>query len=749
MHQTHPEPESIASLLQDLEDIICCYTPDGVITYCNPACSKRVGFQICEAPLINLGSGDIQFKHLLERSLNDISCQNPVLEYESQVVGKDGQTQWFRWKVRALYNQPGQVKEYQAIGREISCENKYAQLLTSYQELLKTVSSSDSNKVAGNKRRSSDEVSSNPFRRLTDTTPACIFIIQDGQYRYANNFFTYTMGYTIGELLKINYLDLIHPDCHDQVDKELDNVISGRKHMFRQDIMALPRNGSLIWLDVAASVFQWEGRPAILGAAYDVTHRMELQAALMQSEYNFRQLADAAPNLIFVLGNDRLIYVNKAYIEKTGYTEEECLTMESWEFFHPHHWDMIREMTRARRAGAALNGRYQTRMTPKDQREAWTDFTLSPITFNGQPATLGVAIDITEQKVAQLQVEYLSYHDKLTGLYNRAYMDEKVKKMDGSQDLPLSIIMGDVNGLKMVNDAFGHSSGDLMLQKVAHILSANCRKSDLIARWGGDEFVIMLPNSSEETARRICAKVYQACTQLKEFPVQVSIALGTATMTLPEQSLEDVFKDAEDLMYRNKMLESRSARSSFLNSLEQTLWVRSHETQEHTVRLRHLVIALGQFLGLTPDVMNNLTLLAALHDIGKIAIPNNILDKSEPLTPDEWEVMKRHPEIGYRIALANPELAHIANAILHHHERWDGQGYPLGAKGQDIPLISRILAIADSYDVMISGRPYQPGISQEEALQEIISCAGTQFDPELTLIFIELIRTRGQKILPA
>jgi HD-GYP domain len=201
-------------------------------------------------------------------------------------------------------------------------------------------------------------------------------------------------------------------------------------------------------------------------------------------------------------------------------------------------------------------------------------------------------------------------------------------------------------------------------------------------------------------------------------------------------------------MYRNKMLENRSARSSFLNSLEQTLWVRSHETQEHTVRLRHLVIALGQFLGLTPDLMNNLTLLAALHDIGKIAIPNNILDKDEPLTPEEWEIMKKHPEIGYRIALANPELAHIAEAILHHHERWDGQGYPLGAKGQEIPLISRILAIADSYDVMISGRPYQPGFSQEEALQEIISCAGTQFDPELTLIFIDLIRSRGQKSSP-
>lgn len=746
MHSAFPEPESIASLVHDLEDIVCFYTPDGVITYFNLSCSQRLGFKICNAPFINLGSGDVQFKHLLERSIQEISCQEPTLVYESQALGKDGLTQWYRWKVRAVFDHDGKIKEYQAIGREISWEKKYAQLLESYQELLKTASSQAGSAVLQDARHRGDS-GSNPFRRLTDTTPACIFIIQDGRYRYANNFFTFTMGYKSGELMQMNYLDLVHPDFRQQVGEDLDSVISGSKHMFRRDILALPRGGSLLWLDVAASVFQWEGKAAILGAAYDVTHRMELQAALMQSEYNFRQLADAAPNLIFVLGNNRLIYVNKAYMDVTGYSEEECLSMESWEFFHPQHWDMIRGMALTRQAGVELNGRYQTRMMPKDKREAWADFTLSTITFNGQPATLGVAIDITEQKMAQIQVEYLSYHDKLTGLYNRAYLEEKAKELDDAQDLPLSIIIGDVNGLKMVNDAFGHISGDLMLQKVARILSANCRKSDLIARWGGDEFVIMLPNSSEETARRVCAKVYQACTQLKEFPAQVSIALGTATKTLPEQSMEDMFKEAEDLMYRNKMLENRSARSSFLNSLEQTLWVRSHETQEHTVRLRHLVIALGQFLGLTPDLMNNLTLLAALHDIGKIAIPNNILDKDEPLTPEEWEIMKKHPEIGYRIAAANPELAHIADAILHHHERWDGQGYPLGSKGQEIPLISRILAIADSYDVMITGRPYQPGISSEEALQEIISCAGTQFDPELTLIFIDLIRSQRNKPL--
>lgn len=747
-HFTREKDDSFTYILQDLEEPVCCFTPEGIITYVNTKAAKILGLAQFQQTGKKLGElADSQFTFLLERAIQGINVEHPQLEYEYQADGDNSPR--YRWKMRGIFGVFCQLEEIQSIGHEISYQKKCQEHMDYYHADTEKALTAGNWPVQHEKAfvMAADQVEypGHPatFGQLTDITPACIVMIQENRFLYVNDFFTTTIGYQFEELADIDALNLIHRDYRDQVLRELTKIQKGHQLIFRLDVRVIPRDGSNRWLDFSGSVFYWEGKPALLGAAYDVTRRIELQAALIQSENNFRQLADTAPNLIFVLSNNRLIYVNRSYTENTGYSEQECRQMEPWEFFHPQHHDMVRKMAEARKRGTGSYGRFQTRMLPKDGREAWADFTLSKITFNGQPATLGVAIDITEHKQALRQVEYLSYHDKLTGLYNRVYLEDKAQEMDNQPDLPLTIIMGDVNGLKVINDAFGHQSGDLMLKKVADILLTNCRESDIVARWGGDEFVIMLPCSNEEIARGICAKIYQACSQIEGFPIQVSIALGMANRTNPDQSMEELFKEAEDLMYRNKMLENRSIRSSFLTSLEQTLWVRSHETQEHTARLGHLVNAVGRSLGLPLDEMNSLMLLAALHDIGKIAIPNNILDKPGPLTPEEWDLMKKHPEIGYRIALSNAELASIAEAILNHHERWDGSGYPLGAQGQEIPLISRILALADAYDVMISGRPYQPGITPEEALQEIIDCAGTQFDPDIAQIFIDLMRSNA------
>lgn len=203
--------------------------------------------------------------------------------------------------------------------------------------------------------------------------------------------------------------------------------------------------------------------------------------------------------------------------------------------------------------------------------------------------------------------------------------------------------------------------------------------------------------------------------------------------------MQSIIKEAENKMYRNKLLESKSARSSILSSLQETLWTKNHETEEHCQKVKELAEQLGARLGLSESELNDLRLLAFLHDVGTVAISNEILSKPAPLSPEEWEVVKKHPETGYRIALTLPELAPIAGAILAHHERWDGQGYPLGLKGEDIPLLSRILAIIDAFEVMTAGRPYKSAISAGEARQEIRRCAGTQFDPELAKVFDELL----------
>ena len=224
-----------------------------------------------------------------------------------------------------------------------------------------------------------------------------------------------------------------------------------------------------------------------------------------------------------------------------------------------------------------------------------------------------------------------------------------------------------------------------------------------------------------------------------------NIALGTSTREDMSKTMEQMIKEAEDRMYRHKLLENKSSRSSYVSLLEKALFERNYETEEHAQRMRKMSVQMGKAIGLPSNKLDELNLLAALHDIGKIAIPDNILLKAGPLTEEEYETMKKHPEIGYRIAVLSPELAPIAEAVLTHHERWDGKGYPQGLKGEEIQVISRIISIVDTYDVMTHKRPYKDEVDEEVALNEIRRCAGTQFDPQLAQIFIELIENNSDK----
>lgn len=375
----------------------------------------------------------------------------------------------------------------------------------------------------------------------------------------------------------------------------------------------------------------------------------------------------------------------------------------------------------------------------------WGIVNSTPFMDPGSGEVLGAVatfMDITRLKKMEEQIKYLSFHDKLTGLYNRTFFEEELRRLDTQRQLPLSVIMGDLNGLKLLNDAFGHEAGDRQLARIANILGSCCRKDDIIARWGGDEFVLLLPKTEAKTARSICERISNACKESMDMPIPLSIALGSATKTNPSQQIKQILKDSEDRMYQHKLLESSSARSSIIASLEKTLAERNYETEEHAQRLKDLAIQMGKSIGLSDSELDELALLTTLHDIGKIAIPDAIIIKQGPLTPEEWQTMKKHAEIGYRIAQSSPELATIATAILSHHENWDGSGYPQGLMGSQIRVISRIVAIVDAYDAMTHKRPYREPLTKEEAMAEIRHCSGSQFDPELVETFITIEKAK-------
>lgn len=217
--------------------------------------------------------------------------------------------------------------------------------------------------------------------------------------------------------------------------------------------------------------------------------------------------------------------------------------------------------------------------------------------------------------------------------------------------------------------------------------------------------------------------------------------MGSSTKTTMDKDINEVIQEAEEWMYQKKLIESRSISSAIITSLKKILFEKSIETEEHAERTNTLALQIGRSLNLSENKLAELSLLSSLHDIGKVAIPEEILLKQNKLSKSEWRIIKKHPEIGYNITRASPHLAHIANAILTHHEWWDGSGYPQGLKGDEIPITSRILAIVDAYDAMVSGRPYKSKMSREDAIEEIKKCSGTQFDPDIAEKFININNT--------
>ncbi len=426
-----------------------------------------------------------------------------------------------------------------------------------------------------------------------------------------------------------------------------------------------------------------------------------------------------------------------------GYTNEDFYSgkVDYWDFVYEKDKKKTMELVWNARNENITEYKHVYRVVCKNGDIKWVEeWTLLERDEEGNALSeKGILRDITAQKEAEEKLLYLTYHDKLTELYNRTFFDETLNDIYNSKKFPFSIIIGDVNGLKLTNDAFGHKAGDILLNNIGKVLKYSCRPIDIICRLGGDEFAIILPDSSENVAAEVCNKIRTACKNSSDSPIIPSIALGYTVAINDEKSLSEIIKEADDHMYRNKINESNSIRSSIVSSLQATLEKKTMETKEHAERIRELCLKLGKELNLSDSELDELSIAAIMHDIGKVAIPDNVLLKPDKLSEDEWNIMKKHTEIGYHIILSSQNLIPIAQYVLCHHERWDGNGYPNKLRGEEIPIVSRIISIVDSYDVMLHDRPYKKAITKADAIEEIKHCSGTQFDPSIAKIFLELI----------
>ncbi|MGB2783427.1 MAG: diguanylate cyclase [Atribacterota bacterium] len=438
----------------------------------------------------------------------------------------------------------------------------------------------------------------------------------------------------------------------------------------------------------------------------------------------------------------RFVLINKALAERLGIKDpDEAVGKTDFDFFTEEH------------AKQAYNDEQNVIKTGKpiidiEEKETWHEkgyrwVSTIKMPFYDEKAkiigTFGISRDITDRKKAEEKIEYLSFHDGLTNLYNRAYFDEELNRLDTERQLPITIVMGDLNGLKLINDTYGHSKGDMLLRNIADILKESFRKEDITSRWGGDEFISILPKTSEKDARSIIKRIKELCEEKSTTEMPLSISLGASTKKSSSENIYDILKEAEDKMYKSKIVERVSIHESFIQSLRVILKKGDYRTETRIKKMDDYAFLIGKRLNLSSIKLEELKLFMNFHNIGKLALADEIMARKGSLTAEEWKIVKKIPELAYRIAESSTKLKPIAESILSHHEWYNGQGYPRGIKGEEIPVLSRISFLITSYDAMTRDRPYRNKMTNSEAKKEIKKFSGIQFDPKVVDAFFELL----------
>ena len=377
-------------------------------------------------------------------------------------------------------------------------------------------------------------------------------------------------------------------------------------------------------------------------------------------------------------------------------------------------------------------------VTTKDGRKLTWDFNSGYIGDlpDGRAVAMSVATDVTERLLREEKIIYLSFHDLLTGLYNRRFFEEEMIRLDNPRNYPITVVMGDVNGLKLVNDAFGHTEGDHLLKEVGRFLKDGCRANDVVCRWGGDEFVLLLPNTSNEEATILLERIKNITANASYKFGHISVSFGYETKVESSQSLKKIFLEAEELMYINKIDTVNSVRTETIKTILNTLFEKSSAIKLHTERVSKYAEMIAVAMRLPKAKVIDIKTIGNLHDIGKIVIDLSILDKPGKLTKNEYEIIKQHPVSGAKMLASSHEYNRLSFGVLHHHERYDGKGYPNQLTGENIPLESRIISVADAYDAMTSERSYKNRLTKAEAIAELIEYSGTQFDKIVVEAFV-------------
>lgn len=563
----------------------------------------------------------------------------------------------------------------------------------------------------------------------------------DLKFTYVNNKYLEFLENPIDHIVGLGNKDIFGEAIANKFDSKCREAIEKKKNVYIEGVI----NGTYSQC-VVIPLMNEEGEvvsiAGIIGIISEKGKMKEKEYELKKQSDLIRGIIDILPGIIFYKNIDgEYIYANKKctefYEERgvyniIGKTDSEINPNKEQveKFIADDKWILEnKEPLENEAAFSNENGSLQYRKVTK----------IPLLDYCGNAVGIvGRSMNVTKERNYRKKLEFLSYTDILTGAKNRTAFEEYDRELSKEENLPIGVIMGDANGLKLINDTFGHRCGDKFLKEIVNILKVISKEK--VFRIGGDEFVILIKNATPEYCEELINNLQCEYDAYSEELFKLSISFGYSIKKKANQDIYDVLAIAEDIVYKEKLTHNETAKSTVINSIKKNSCLNNKETEKHATRVANNAVKIGRALKLSDIQLEDLKIAGEFHDLGKVILPEEILLKPAKLTNEEYEIMKTHVEKGYRIikAISN-KYRGAAEIILNHHEKWSGGGYPTGIKGEEIPITARILCLCDSYDIMRSKRIYKESMKREDALEEIRRCTGTQFDPEVVEVFFDIL----------
>ena len=581
------------------------------------------------------------------------------------------------------------------------------------------------------------------FRKIFEMAPMGISLAgtKNCQYLQVNQHFADIVGRSAEELRYLKWSEITHPEDLQGNRGMLEAYLKDEIESLDFDKRYIRPDGEVVWANLKLVDFGQEN--CQLAFIEDITEKKRYLDELASSELTFRTLFENSADAIFIIDEDKISDCNQASIDFFEVTDKSELIGRSpygdGSYFQPDGQKAdLKGREWVEECLTEGKAKFEWWHKRHDGVEVPVEIMLSKIILKGRVVVHALCRDITERKELENHLQHMSYRDQLTGVYNRRFFEEELLRLDVPRNLPFTVVMADVNGLKLINDSFGHGAGDELLIKAAKMIQAGCRSEDVVSRIGGDEFAIMLPKTTEETAAEIIKGIENLMVQEDVHHMEISIAFGRETKHGGED-IHQVLKNAEDQMYKMKLFKSQGIRLKGVHAITQTFFEKSPREEQHARSVSALTEKMGLALGLEEVEVKALSTIGLLHDIGKIAETEYLVGAQSLELSESKANMNRHPEIGYRILSSANEFADLAEAVLSHHENWDGSGYPRGLAGEEIPFYGRILSIADTFEHLKMSKVYTQGFNSKEALAEIEKGSGNKFDPSLVVIFKKML----------